>query len=47
MQKSGAKADEAPVFISPTRDVRWAFVVEAFNQAVRARFKNIGFMPPG
>ncbi len=42
----GAKADEAPVLISPTREVRWAFVVEAFNQAVRARFKNIGFIPP-
>jgi biopolymer transport protein ExbD len=35
---------DTPVLIEPTGDVRWAFVVEAFNQSVRARFKNIGFV---
>lgn len=31
------------VVIMPRNDVRWAFVAEAFNQAVRAKFKDIGF----
>jgi len=34
---------EVPVVIKPQPDVAWEFVVEAFNQALRARFKNIGF----
>lgn len=34
---------EVPVIIQPRSDVRWRYVVEAFNQAVRAKFKNIGF----
>ncbi len=34
---------EIPVIIQPRSDVRWRYVVEAFNQAVRAKFKNIGF----
>lgn len=36
---------ESPVLIEPVSDVRWKFVVEAYNQAVRAHFKNIGFVP--
>lgn len=35
-------ADE-PVIIQPQRNVPWRFVVEAFNQAVRAKCKKIGF----
>ena len=35
--------DEVPVVILPNQDVPWEFVVEAFNQAVRARYKKIGF----
>ena len=35
--------DEVPVVIHPRRDVRWRHVVDAFNQSVRARLKNIGF----
>ncbi len=38
-------SDEVPVIIQPRASVRWRHVVEAFNQAVRARFKNIGFAP--
>jgi len=34
---------DAPVIIKPSPDVGWEFVVEAFNQAMRAEFKNIGF----
>jgi len=34
---------KVPVLIRVKDDVRWEFVVEAFNQALRARFKNIGF----
>lgn len=35
---------DTPVLIKPQGNVRWIFVVEAFNQSVRARFKNIGFV---
>ena len=34
---------EIPLIIQPRKDVRWRYVVEAFNQAVRAEFENIGF----
>jgi biopolymer transport protein ExbD len=34
---------EVPVVIFPNPDVPWGFVVEAFNQAKRARFSKIGF----
>ena len=34
---------DAPVVIVPKADVPWEFVVEAFNQAVRANFRKIGF----
>ncbi len=34
---------EVPVVIYPNPDVPWGFVVEAFNQAKRARFSKIGF----
>jgi len=32
-----------PVIIHPRPNVPWQFVIEAFNQAVRAEYKNIGF----
>ncbi len=32
-----------PVLIKPNRNVRWEHTVEAFNQAVIARFKKIAF----
>jgi biopolymer transport protein ExbD len=34
---------EVPIIILPSQDVPWEFVVEAFNQAVRAKFEKIGF----
>jgi biopolymer transport protein ExbD len=34
---------EVPIVIFPTQDVPWGFVVEAFNQAKKARFLKIGF----
>lgn len=39
--------DEIPVIIDPRGDVRWKFVLEAYNQAVRAKYQNVGFAPPG
>jgi biopolymer transport protein ExbD len=38
-------AAKVPVVIKPRSDVRWGFVVEAFNQAARAKFKSILFAP--
>jgi len=32
-----------PVVIRPEDDVPWQYAVEAFNQAVRADYRNIGF----
>ena len=36
---------KVPVVIKSRSDVRWGFVVEAFNQASRAKFKTILFAP--
>ncbi len=41
--KGGAFSDENPIIIQPSGDVRWQHVVNAFNQAVKARYKNIAF----
>lgn len=38
-------AERIQVVIRPRRNAPWQFVVEAFNQAMRAKFKNIGFAP--
>jgi len=38
---------ETPVVIDPDPRVRWKYVVNAYSQAVRAKFKNIGFVPSG
>jgi len=42
-RKKRVASDEIPVVIKVRAGVRWQYVVEAFNQAVRAKFKNIGF----
>ncbi len=34
---------EVPIVIFPNQDVPWGFVVEAFNQATKAKFEKIGF----
>jgi biopolymer transport protein ExbD len=36
-------SDEIPVLIKARSDVRWRYVVEVFNAAVNAQFKNISF----
>ena len=36
-------SDEVPIIILPSADVPWEFVVQAFNQAVQAKYKKIGF----
>ena len=40
-EKVGSR--EVPIVILPTGDVPWTFVVQAFNQAVRAKYEKIGF----
>ncbi|MBI5723521.1 MAG: biopolymer transporter ExbD [Planctomycetes bacterium] len=40
-------ADTVPVIIRPIQAARWKWVVEAFNQALRAQFKEIGFSSAG
>jgi tRNA-dihydrouridine synthase len=42
-RKKRVASDKIPVVIKSRAGVRWRYVVEAFNQAVRAKFKNIGF----
>ncbi|MCD4824604.1 MAG: biopolymer transporter ExbD [Phycisphaerae bacterium] len=37
--------DEVPVIIKADPNVRWEYVVEAFNAASNAKFKKIGFAP--
>ena len=46
-QRHGEKADEVPVTIKPLGNVRWNHVVNAFNQAIRADYKKVGFKPSG
>jgi len=37
------QARDIPIIIEPWSGVRWQFVVEAYNQVVRAEFTTIGF----
>ena len=37
--------DSTNIVISPAQDVPWECVVDVYNQAVRAKFKKIGFAP--
>lgn len=46
-RKKAVRSDEVPVVIHAPPEVRWQFVVEAFNAAVHAKFKKIGFAPTG
>jgi biopolymer transport protein ExbD len=45
-RKAGLASEESPLVLSPVGDVRWKFVVEAYNQAYRAKFRNITFRYP-
>lgn len=40
---NGTFKPEDPVTIKPSGDVRWQHVVDAFNAAVSARYKNVAF----
>jgi biopolymer transport protein ExbD len=40
-------AENLPVVIAPREGVRWGCVVDAFNQAVRAGFREVGVAPSG
>ena len=44
-QGSGKEAEDVPVTIKPFGNVRWGHVANAFNQAVRADYKKVGFEP--
>ena len=44
-QQLGPDGAKAPVLIKPGARVRWEHVVNAFNQAVRARYEKVGFAP--
>ena len=46
-QRHGDQASEVPVTIKPLGNVRWNHVVNAFNQAIRADYKKVGFKPSG
>ena len=40
-------SEELPVLIEPSDNVEWQYIVEAFNQSVRAKFTRIGFVSGG
>ena len=42
-RRSALGGADPPIIIEPRNDVQWQFAVEAYNQAVRAKFKNIMF----
>ncbi len=44
-RRKSAGTNKVPVIIKPTEDVKWRFVVEAFNAAVRAKLENVTFGP--
>ena len=37
--------DEVPIIIEPQSNARWKYVVEVFNQTIRAKFKKVAFAP--
>ncbi|MCY2925147.1 MAG: biopolymer transporter ExbD [Planctomycetota bacterium] len=43
--KDVPKGRKQPIFIHPVLKVRWGFVVDAFNQAVRAGYTEVGVAP--
>ena len=42
-RRESAGTNKVPVIIKPTEDVKWRFVIEAFNAAVRAKLENVTF----
>jgi biopolymer transport protein ExbD len=43
----GAYKDDNPLMIKPEGTVRWQHVVNAFNAAVKAKYKNVSFAKAG
>lgn len=43
---NGVYRDDDPVLIAPTGQVRWQHVVNAFNAAIKARYRNVSFAQP-
>src|SRR5687767_13536252 len=43
---NGIYPDDSPVIIQPDATVAWDAVVNAFNQAVRAKYTNVNFAQP-
>jgi len=43
----GSEGEQVPVIIKAVGRVQWRHVVNAFHQAVRARYKHIAFSPSG
>ncbi len=44
--EGGQEESDIPVIITPDERVQWKFVVDTFNHAVRAKYKNVGFSTP-
>jgi biopolymer transport protein ExbD len=44
-RKGLAQPENSQVVISPTGNVPWQYVVQVYNQAVRAKFAKVGFAP--
>ncbi len=40
---SGQFEEDHPIVIRPRQGVRWTHVVDAFNQCIRAKYKNVSF----
>jgi len=47
LTQDGLPGEARPVLIQPRGTVRWGYVVDAFNQAVRAAYKKVGLSPSG
>ena len=43
LRRAAKVGTDVPVIINSRDDVQWRWVVEVFNQSVRAKFKNVGF----
>ncbi len=43
---NGSYKDDNPILIKPDGQVRWQHVVNAFNAAVKARYRNVSFAKP-
>ncbi len=47
INSAGPYPDDNPVIIKPQNGVRWTYVVNAFNAAIKAGYKNVAFAQAG